>query len=331
MSGLIRKTIFLLALCPLILAWEALPDIPSGRRSEYYVLNENGEYKYGYDTGNGIAAKQEGDASNEVQGHYFYTGSSGKQIDFKYTAGAQGFIPEGFPVDPQNNIDNSADTTTEPPSENPIPTQANFDDIYVLNPDGSYRFAYATADQSRKEQGDSSGNVEGSYSYKNQAGNHDLSYEAGAEKGFLVTGGSLAVPNGLPAPNSEPTITPIPSQPSFDDIYVLNPDGSYSFAYAAADQSRKEQGDSSGNVEGSYSYKNQAGNHDLSYEAGADKGFLVTGGSLSIPNGLPPPPVPPSPTEVAESHSPWGKTSIHTYLPSNDEKRKFGYILDSKS
>lgn len=78
------------------MSWEALPNIPSGRRSQYLVLHENGGYKYGYDTGDGNAAKQAGDANNQVEGHYFYKNAAGKLFDLKYTAGVQGFVPEGL-------------------------------------------------------------------------------------------------------------------------------------------------------------------------------------------------------------------------------------------
>lgn len=80
-----------------IQCWEALPQIPTHRRSQYLVLHENGEYKYGYDTGDGSAAEQSGDASNQVEGRYLYDGPSGQKFDVKYTAGVQGFVPEGIP------------------------------------------------------------------------------------------------------------------------------------------------------------------------------------------------------------------------------------------
>lgn len=60
------------------------------------VLHENGGYKYGYDTGDGNAAKQSGDSSNQVEGHYFYKNAAGQDVDLKYTAGVQGFVPENL-------------------------------------------------------------------------------------------------------------------------------------------------------------------------------------------------------------------------------------------
>lgn len=77
-------------------AWEQIPNIPSGRRSQFYILQNDGSYKYGYDVGDGNAAKQSADPSNQVEGHYFYTNPLGQKLDLKYSAGTQGFVPVGL-------------------------------------------------------------------------------------------------------------------------------------------------------------------------------------------------------------------------------------------
>uniref|UniRef100_A0A182NIH3 Uncharacterized protein n=1 Tax=Anopheles dirus TaxID=7168 RepID=A0A182NIH3_9DIPT len=64
--------------------------------------------------------------------------------------------------------------------------------------DRSYQFGYQTPDATREESADAAGNVRGSFSYNNEAGRNDLQYVAGSGMGFRPTGGSLAVPNGLP-------------------------------------------------------------------------------------------------------------------------------------
>lgn len=93
----ILQALFVCLLTSQVLSWEALPNIPSGRRSQFLVLQEDGAYKFGYDTGDGNhAAKQEGDPANEVRGHYFYKTASGQQLDLKYTSGVGGFKPEGL-------------------------------------------------------------------------------------------------------------------------------------------------------------------------------------------------------------------------------------------
>uniref|UniRef100_A0A182JYI4 Uncharacterized protein n=1 Tax=Anopheles christyi TaxID=43041 RepID=A0A182JYI4_9DIPT len=64
-------------------------------------------------------------------------------------------------------------------------------------------------------------------------------------------------------------------------------DRSYRFGYQTPDATRQEAADRAGNVRGSFSYNNEAGRNDLQYVAGAGMGFRPTGGSLSVPNGLP--------------------------------------------
>lgn len=85
-----------LVLCSTCWSWEAIPQIPSGHRTQYFVLKTDGGYKYGYDTGAESAAKQAADSANQVEGHYFYTSPKGGKFDLKYTSGVQGFVPEGY-------------------------------------------------------------------------------------------------------------------------------------------------------------------------------------------------------------------------------------------
>lgn len=364
-----------------IQCWEALPQIPTGRRSQYLVLHESGGYKYGYDTGDGSAAEQSGDASNQVEGRYLYDGPSGQKLSIKYTAGVQGFVPEGIPQgslipaspavpivtqysntaqdnddqagtgdasyafnidtdsykrqessDARGNVkgsysyNNGAGThdltylagentgfvavsgslatpngigsssspqgyTYNPPVARSSSSSSFQSSSSTPNADGSYSFGYSTPDASQEQSGDTNGNIKGSYSYRNSAGLHDLTYIAGSETGFVATGGSLSQPNGLPTQSADtvpnPQISPSGrSQDAYPSFSSALEDGSYRFEYSTDDSSRKETGDAGGNVQGSYSYRNQAGTHDLSYIAGSSTGFQVTGGSLSVPNGL---------------------------------------------
>ncbi|XP_065076844.1 uncharacterized PE-PGRS family protein PE_PGRS54-like [Ochlerotatus camptorhynchus] len=149
--------------------------------------------------------------------------------------------------------------------------------------DGSYRFSYANDNSARTESGDPSGTVRGTYSFQNDAGNHDLSYVAGPNTGFRPTGGSLASPNGLPKPVSSSTTTSAPVTASQSGP---RNDGTYNFAYRTPDSTRQESADNRGNVQGSYSFRNENGDHDLSFVAGPSTGFQPTGGSLAVPNGL---------------------------------------------
>lgn len=162
------------------------------------------------------------------------------------------------------------------------------------NHDKSYSFEYDTGNHYRKESADKDGHVQGKYGYKDEAGHHDLTYKAGDDYGFIATGGSLAVPNGLntggsTAQSSEasikstsieylpPLLTVVHSPKSSDE----HNDGSYSFEYDTGNHYRKEAADKDGHVKGQYEYKDEAGKHDLSYKAGDHYGFVVTGGNLA--------------------------------------------------
>uniref|UniRef100_A0A182JI11 Uncharacterized protein n=1 Tax=Anopheles atroparvus TaxID=41427 RepID=A0A182JI11_ANOAO len=50
-----------------------------------------------------------------------------------------------------------------------------------INPDGSYAFSYQTPDSTRKEVGDSDGNVEGNYGFNNDGAKHNFSFSAGPD------------------------------------------------------------------------------------------------------------------------------------------------------
>lgn len=75
------------------LGWEKVPDIPAGRRAEYFLLEDDGAYRYGYDTGEGQSATVRADQNNQVQGQYSYVDSVGKRVSVAYTAGDSGFLP----------------------------------------------------------------------------------------------------------------------------------------------------------------------------------------------------------------------------------------------
>lgn len=235
--------------------------------------------------------------------------------------------------------------------------QSNDDDnSQQQSGDASYKFDYNNGDSSRQEASDATGNIHGQYSYINEAGQHDLKYIAGAETGFVVTGGSLAIPNGIDngekvrqlqgtssttthavksnqwnhSSDSDGSFsysynTGSSSKPSHSNAEYVNTSGwktknfdspvvvynvedinsnsngqswsdestghdggdaSYQFAYNAGDSARQEVASNDGSVTGQYSFTNEAGQHDFHYHAGAGTGFVVTGGSLSVPNGI---------------------------------------------
>ncbi|XP_063903107.1 uncharacterized protein LOC135122681 [Zophobas morio] len=158
------------------------------------------------------------------------------------------------------------------------PSNSGNNAVNVLNPDGSFFFAYTSGASSRAESADVENNVQGKYSYTDDSGTHDLTYVARKDSGFLVTGGSLAIPNGLRSIHSS-----APESPTLYSVPFESPphnDSSYSFEYATPLQSRQEIGDNKGNVYGRYSFVNEEGSHDLRYVAGSSTGFLPVGGSL---------------------------------------------------
>lgn len=212
------------------------------------------------------------------------------------------------------------------------------DDSASYNPqeadtgDASYNFNIDTPSYKRIESSDARGNIQGSYSYTNQEGTHDLQYIAGSGTGFVTKSGSLALPNGLKNQNLVPTT--YHQQPTYGGGVeaqgpqgAVNPDGSYSFGFSSNDQSRQESGDANGNVHGSFSYKNAEGNHDLTYVAGSATGFQPTGGSLSNPNGLAGAPYSQNPSSsgaevVAARSSPKGDASYDFSFDTGDYKRQ---------
>lgn len=320
------------------------------------MRHDDGAYKYGYDSGDGIAATQTSSAGNQVEGFYSFPNAEGQLVKVKYTAGVQGFVPETTQPKPlsqsyqqhshqaqsnaQSNVQSNSWNSqnqqqvqvSHPSSIIQTPSVARFQHDSNDNSDASYQLSYNTGEHAREENSDAAGNVQGKYSYVDEAGQHDLSYIAGPEIGFKVTGGSLAVANGLSngaavsktsfnqassnnfnansaTQSWKPSNIPSVQQPwKSSDVPIVQPsaDGSYSFSYNTGDQSRSESSDKSGKVEGRYSYSDAAGQHDLSYVAGGEAGFVVTGGSLSQPNGL----VGKSEVNTGSQHNSWTQSPI---------------------
>lgn len=287
MRGKYAIAFALLSIFSCVTAWE-LPNLPSGKRTQYFLQQDDGGYKYGYDTAIDHFAKQAGDANNEVAGHYVYQDANGRAVDVKYTAGINGFIPEGLEKLLPQTQGPSASSQGYIIYRPPIAYPSDATNDQSNTGDASYSFNIDTESYKRQETSDPAGNVQGGYSYTNEAGIHDVSYIAGSNTGFVATSGSLAKPNGLSDSKSLEYIRPqyTSSASRLDQPVNQNGDGSYSFEYSTDDQSKKEHSDANGNVQGRYSYTNEAGTHDLRYVAGSETGFKAIGGSLSVPNGL---------------------------------------------
>nr|XP_027224062.1 endocuticle structural glycoprotein SgAbd-2-like [Penaeus vannamei] len=79
-----------------------IPTVGLGARSQYYVLHDDGTFKYGYDTGDGAYESAMANAPGDVSGSFGYKDASGADIKLDYTANDQGFLVSGshLPVAP---------------------------------------------------------------------------------------------------------------------------------------------------------------------------------------------------------------------------------------
>lgn len=70
---------------------------------QYLEVNEDGSYKYGYETDTGISANEEGVGGVKVEGKFFYISPEGEHIETSYIADENGFQPTGshVPVVPE--------------------------------------------------------------------------------------------------------------------------------------------------------------------------------------------------------------------------------------
>ncbi|XP_076272122.1 pupal cuticle protein 27-like [Rhynchophorus ferrugineus] len=72
-----------------------LNDVPIVK---FAAENEDGTYRYSYQTGHGIGAQEEGDARGDgtkAHGSYSFTSDNGEQVSLSYTADENGFVPQG--------------------------------------------------------------------------------------------------------------------------------------------------------------------------------------------------------------------------------------------
>nr|XP_027211109.1 endocuticle structural glycoprotein SgAbd-2-like [Penaeus vannamei] len=72
-----------------------IPQVGTGRRSQYYVLHSDGTYKYGHDTGEGAFESARSSTPGQQRGSFGYVAPDGKPISLHYEAGEGGFVPQG--------------------------------------------------------------------------------------------------------------------------------------------------------------------------------------------------------------------------------------------
>lgn len=266
-----------------------IPDVGTGRRSQFYVLHGDGTYKYGYDTGEGAYESARSQSVNEVDGQFGYRDPDGNNIHLQYQAGQEGFVPTGAHL-PQPHPDFAAahaEARARPPFRDPLADS---------NTDASYDFQYAEGGQARSEQSDSQGNIQGSYTYTDEEGRtRTYTYTAGRETGFVVQGDDL--PQAPLAPGQTPAATQLSasgrrpsssafrSTPSFPSQVSRTPSApsssfrssttshaaSQAFSGARASSSGTYSSQASGiRPDGSYSFSYDAGDHSRSESADSD-------------------------------------------------------------
>jgi hypothetical protein len=268
----------------------------------------SGDASYSFSYNAGDQSRQESsDAHGNINGQYSFTGTDGVKRKVDYYAGAgKGFIAK---------VGSSGTPTTFGSfSQTPVTSYSSEAGISStgIQSDGSYSFSYNAGEHSRQESGDAQNNVRGTYSFRTKDGGQTrrINYESGAATGFIAKGTDL--PAAVPPLGTEIDYSSFPSQSSIRSNApgVSSPasssgvqsDGSYSFSYNTADQSRQESGNAKNNVRGSFTFK--ANDDDktrrVDYKAGENIGFIATG--AHIPEG------PTAPFSVSDAI---GKVSSH--------------------
>ncbi|XP_037796417.1 mucin-17-like [Penaeus monodon] len=197
-----------------------IPTVGVGARAQYYVLHDDGTFKYGYDTGDGAYESAMANAPGDVSGSFGYKDASGADIKLDYTANDQGFLVSGshLPVAPVAEFGSRVSTKSASTTYNalavpsrpivstqPIAPQTPVEEAQVRSSafdDGSYSFSYETQSSSRHESADALNNVKGRYSFiADDNINREIQYVAGADTGYIAEGDSL--PQGPSVPGAE--------------------------------------------------------------------------------------------------------------------------------
>lgn len=160
------------------------------------------------------------------------------------------------------------------------PNSPNYNPSYSTyfdpNEDPSYHFRFNTPTYTRDENGGPRGDVSGSYSYMDDAGEwHNVAFEAGSNTGFHI---KSPFPDSTPfgglfftGPDGRPS-----GPPRGRTSIQRSVDGSYRFTSSGPDQRRTEVSDAQGNVRGSYTYLDDKGvQRSVHYIAGPNIGYKI--------------------------------------------------------
>lgn len=167
-----------------------IPAVGNNQRSQYYVLHDDGSFKYGYDTGDDAFESQKTSSSGDVDGKYGYRDADGQEVRVQYTSGQGGFVARGDHI-PQVHPD-VASAFAEARAR---PSKNYVDPLAGTGGDKSYNFNFAGDEHSRNEVSDDDGTVRGSYSYIDEFGRtRSYTYRAGKGIGFVIEGDDLPQP-----------------------------------------------------------------------------------------------------------------------------------------
>lgn len=162
-----------------------IPSVGNNRRSQYYVLHDDGSYKYGYDTGEDAFESQKTSSSGQVKGMFGYRDPEGQQIRVQYTSGQSGFVAQGDHI-PKVHPD------VEAAFANARARAPFVDPLAGGGGDRSYNFKFEGEEHSRNEVSNSDGTVTGSYSYIDEFGRtRSYTYRAGKGIGFVIEGDDI--------------------------------------------------------------------------------------------------------------------------------------------
>ncbi|XP_064092873.1 uncharacterized protein LOC135205724 [Macrobrachium nipponense] len=263
-----------------------IPQVGTGRRSQYFVLHRDGTHKYGYDTGKGAFETAKSTKVGQQKGGFGYVDPDGHSVNLQYTAGEAGFVPTGAHL-PQPHSDfhkAHAAARARPPFVDPLANP---------NADASYGFQFAGEGQTRSEKSDASGNVRGSYSYTDDDGiTRTYSYTAGRGTGFVVEGNDLPLSpptpqssgstpaatrrsssgttissSGTTTPHSGSSLSASPSVITYSSPANPSRPSSAPVAASGGSSGPSSPSQTSSNNDGSYAFSFNAGDHSRSESA----------------------------------------------------------------
>ena len=165
-----------------------IPEVGNNRRSQYYVLHEDGSHKYGYDTGDNAFESLKSTSDGEVKGKFGFTDSDGQDYRVQYTSGSAGFVAQGDHI-PKVHPDVAA-AFSAARAAGPF-----VDPLAGVDADRSFNFGFDGEEYSRNEVSNSDGTVSGSYSYIDEFGRtRTYNYRAGQGIGFEIEGDDIPQP-----------------------------------------------------------------------------------------------------------------------------------------